>query len=272
MTDSDRLDYYRRLKFPEEITEKLIILSKSFNYDQYIDLIKKLTIPSDSKAAYLELKEILEDDSNNLKLLFYYLEASFRTYKIYRFLNIPDTIFINTLKALSRFLYEQKEISGTYRFSTGWWAYRHLNLTLFRIEELEFELTTYRDKKVISIHIPTDVTFSPKNVDEAIEKAKIFIKKFFPEYENKAFICSSWLLAPELKKFLKENSNILEFQKRFNILETKESSEFLEYLYKVDPTTTDFEKLPENTTLQRQVKEYLLDNGTISWTTGEIIR
>lgn len=36
-----------------------------------------------------------------------------------------------------------------------------------------------------------------------------FVKKFYPELDLKVFLCSSWMLAPELKELLKPDSNIL---------------------------------------------------------------
>lgn len=70
-------------------------------------------------------------------------------------------------------------------------------------------------------------------------------------------ICGSWLLAPALKKLLPENSRILRFQKSF-VLTSQEADSpgALDWVY--GRRDIPFADIPEDTFLQRRLKEYFL--------------
>ena len=81
-------------------------------------------------------------------------------------------------------------------------------------------------------------------------------------------ICNSWLLSPELGSMLAENSNIKKFQNRFEIVrENKEDREYIEWLFQ-RLENTPYEELPENTSLQKKVKQLLLNGGNIGTALG----
>lgn len=133
---------------------------------------------------------------------------------------------------------------------------------MFRIGELEYEMKHINDKPVIDIHIPSDADFSKNACDESLNFAHRFFAKFFPEYENCEYRCHSWLLAPELRNMLSPETNIINFQDRFVIVDKGEpDTEFIEWLY--NTKSKNYENLPENTSLQRNMKRYLLSGGTI---------
>jgi hypothetical protein len=61
---------------------------------------------------------------------------------------------------------------------------------------------------------------------------------------------------------LKDSSNILSFQTRFEIFNEGEiGTDFIEWLYNTE--STDYAMLPENTSLQRNMKKYILSGGVI---------
>jgi len=73
--------------------------------------------------------------------------------------------------------------------------------------------------------------------------------------------CHSWLLSPQLPSLLRESSNIIRFQNRFRITpESAQTSDFLEWIYK--NKTIPYADLPENTSLQKLLKQHLLQGGT----------
>ncbi|MFR1984187.1 MAG: hypothetical protein ACLS4Z_11125, partial [Christensenellaceae bacterium] len=79
--------------------------------------------------------------------------------------------------------------------------------------------------------------------------------------EGKTFCCS-WLLSPALEKLLPETSKILGFQRRFDVLYVNEDEDgYKQWVFK----TIDLppERFPENTTLQRNMKAYVLAGGKI---------
>ena len=127
---------------------------------------------------------------------------------------------------------------------------------------MEYEIKHIDDEIVIGIHIPSDVDFSPSAIDESLASAKQFFSEHYPELSKAEYRCHSWLLDKQLRKMLKDSSNILSFQNRFEIFDEGEiSTDFIEWLY--NTRTTDYYTLPENTSLQRNVKMHILSDGIV---------
>ncbi|MGL4950474.1 MAG: hypothetical protein ACRC4M_01370, partial [Mycoplasma sp.] len=84
----------------------------------------------------------------------------------------------------------------------------------------------------LELHILVGVDFSKKSRTQSFKEIKSFIKKFFPEYPNYVTISSTWFLSPELKKVLKDDSNILDFASDFKILQYIEDPYyFFQYIF-----------------------------------------
>ena len=81
--------------------------------------------------------------------------------------------------------------------------------------------------------------------------------------------CDSWMLVPVLQKLLPPSANILKFQNRFEILRVEEESRAVLDWICPDPTVP-YEQLPEDTTLQRNIKKYLLSGGKFGWALGRL--
>ena len=75
-------------------------------------------------------------------------------------------------------------------------------------------------------------------------------------------MCHSWLLDETLKKFLKEGSNILEFQKMFYPVSKREDDAILRFMFKYHiETREELNECPANTQFAKNVKEYALSGG-----------
>ncbi|MBE5843989.1 MAG: hypothetical protein E7302_07365 [Butyrivibrio sp.] len=188
---------------------------------------------------------------------------------------IPDEIFIATMGAFSRFVNEHYVSYGNYGFDRYFWTTRQANAKLFRIGELEYELVDEKPGSA-DIHIPSDASLLPDKLNDSVSKAKTFFSEFFPEKKVERFVLDSWLLSPELKKLLPESSHILHFQAAFDITESNpEPNGFLEWVYKIPGSrldNVDFESLSEDTSLQRNMKAFLLQGGKIGDACGILSR
>ena len=97
-----------------------------------------------------------------------------------------------------------------------------------------------------------------------------FINKYFPLYKDWPMICESWLLSPNLKKYLNSNSNILLFQSYFDITNIHENdTSFFEWLFNVNGVI-DYDKLNAKTSLQINVKNALINNEKIGSAFGKL--
>ena len=136
-------------------------------------------------------------------------------------------------------------------------------MNIFRIGALEYQFKEYEGEKVIGLHIPSDADLSGESVDASFRQAELFFGTYYKEYEYSRYTCNSWLMAPALSPLLSGGSNILSFQNRFDIIrEDREDKEYIEWLFQV-PADTEYTDLPQRTSLQRKVRELLLQGGTV---------
>ncbi len=77
----------------------------------------------------------------------------------------------------------------------------------------------------------------------------------------------------QLKEMLREDSNIISFQKRFALLDAGEgSTEPIKWVFNRDCAgCADYVNLPEETSLQKKMKRHLLSGGTIRNAYGIIL-
>ena len=101
----------------------------------------------------------------------------------------------------------------------------------------------------LNVHIPEGQPLSHEACLASYARAKVFFAEkfnFVPQY----FCCHSWLLAPELKEILPQDSNILKFAADFDIICTDESSDAAWRIF------GSKKPLPQDTALQRAAKAW----------------
>ena len=233
-----------------------------------IDQLKPLLLsPETREEGEQKLKQLLQEDPNGIRMLTVMLIFAVDAYAKYLKNGISETIYVETMKCFSRFVAEHQVSFGVPGFDRSFWTSRQISLMLFRIGELEYELDQHQGKPVISIHIPSDAKLQKENLISSIKMAKQFFMKLAPEYAKTDWICSSWLLAPVLRNLLPKESRILLFQDFFEIMEEQEDSrDYLEWVYQLkveDEEQVDFHQLPETTSLQKKMKQYLLKGGLV---------
>lgn len=246
----------------KDIRKRVLDFDKSFNYCTALKFMDKFQDRNTREEGRLKLKYILGEDIYGVKILTCMLHCAAEAYTKYEQLGISNKIFADTMKCFTRFINEHYESYGYYAFDRDWWTTRQISLQLFRIGELEYELGIVDGKKTIKLHIPSDAFIMQEKCDKSLSEAKKLISTKFTDYGERDWTCHSWLLSSALIKLLPVDSNILRFQRRFRILSCNEDSdEFLEWVYK----RKDFllKELPENTTLQRNMKKYLLSGGKV---------
>ena len=167
-----------------------------------------------------------------------------------------------------RFLGETLVSAGKLQYDRWWWTVRQAGFQLFRVGELEYEIVREEDETYIDMHIPSDADFSPARVDESLALAAAFLRAHFPDVAACQLYCHSWLLARELRDMLPESSNILSFQRRFEILSEDEGERSCHWVFQTK--NEDIPSLPENTSLQRKMKAHFLAGGLIHGARGRL--
>lgn len=261
-------ELYQLIDLQAEMIQKLRTIREEIYLSEWEEYLEKLMDEKTAAKSYEELKKVLGEDKEHLKMLYCQLECARRVFDRYQEKHIPQIIYRDTMKCFTRFIEECKGKNGRMFFDRGWWTYRQLSMKIFRIGELEYELNEYEGEKVIGIHVPSDADFSKEAVDNSLKQAGIFFHTYYGSYPYKKYTCNSWLLSPSLKPLLSEKSNILSFQKRFEIIrEENEGREYIEWLFQV-PSDTENASLPAETSLQKKVRELLLHGGNVGCAYG----
>lgn len=255
------IDICKKINAPQEmlkyISEKLVPL----------EVLQSLTDIGTAYNAYEQLKELLGNDNNGLKMFACMLNAATITYEKYCHYGINEKIFTDTMYCFTRFVKEHKASYGVYGFDRGWWTYRQLSCVLFKIGELEYEYCD--NEKTIHLHIPSGSDISMENCKKSLNEFNSFTSKYFPG-KKCPIVCNSWLLSPALDNLLSPQSNIIKFKKSFDITSwNKTENEFLQWVY--GNVNIEYDKLPEKTSLQRNMKEYLMNGGVVGSAFGRLI-
>jgi hypothetical protein len=138
-------------------------------------------------------------------------------------------------------------------------------MRVFRLGQLEYELLPDGN---IAMHIPTGSDLKPACVKQSVRCAKAFMDRYFPERSNARYTCNSWLLSPALSDLLSQESNILAFQKLFELTDLDpEAMDYVSWLFQRLPGA-DAGDFPENTSLQRRAKQFILSGGRIGKAAG----
>ena len=247
----------RIINMPEEVTQQLLEIHSSLEMFPCLDLLMQAETWSEGLA---QLKEAVGDDPGGFRRLCCMLRCALRARAEYDRLGISGEIYGDTMAAFSRFVREHKASYGRYGFDRGFWTTRQVSCKLFRIGQLEYELTDLNDEPVISLHIPTDVELRPEVLRPSLAEGLAELHRLFPEYADSKTYCHSWLLSPILKDLLPETSNILRFQELFDI-EADEIPGKDVLLWVFRNPKLPREDYPENTSLQRKLKQFFLEGG-----------
>lgn len=244
--------------------------------------LKNLSVTEEEYSLYRKLYfedrekffSVLEGKENfRLLFLYCYCRLAAEDFEKYIEKNIPEQVYWDTFSDISIWCMNCFNQFGEYGLQEYRWLYRHIDLTLFRLGRLQFEkaespkaIETENIKKgdrVINIHIPQGEKLG-------FEASKKSLKWAFEVFgKDVPYLCCSWLLCPDLKNVLDENSNILKFQSLFSIVETNyESREGEKRIFgNINDNACEY---PENTSLQRNAKSYLISGGKFGDSLGII--
>lgn len=257
---------YQLLELPNAVIKALKEYGENKTTVIDLNIKEKLLDRNSWDDGIIMLKEFVGDDPDGMKILWEMLNLALESYEEYEKRKIPTQIYVDTMKFCTRFVEDHHRLLGSYKFVWAHWFPRQLTLQEFRIGCLEYEFVE-TDEKTISIHIPSDADLRQKAIFESLNAFYDFRKRFFPEWENVKMSCNSWLLSPALKELLDNTSNIINFQKLFVIETTNyDSMSVLKWVFPGHDEIS--EQLQENTSLQRKMKEYLLQGKKVGCSKG----
>ena len=104
----------------------------------------------------------------------------------------------------------------------------------------------------------------PEDCQASYDAAARFYHQRFGD-ENIVIGCYSWLLSPDLDALLPETSNILAFAHQYTLTEAPPDTTYdhLVYAFGVHEKPEDLAFLPENSSLQRALKAWLMEGNVL---------
>ncbi len=135
----------------------------------------------------------------------------------------------------------------------------------------EWELVLQNGDAIVSLHIPRQTDFSPEAISKSLEEGFALAQKCYPEFHFKAFYCCSWLLSPVLNQVLGEKAKISSFSSRFHRYPQKSGGKSVFGYVFPKKASKCYDTLPENTTLQRELKKWFQDGKYVYDTAGVIL-
>lgn len=162
------------------------------------------------------------------------------------------------------------------RISQMLWGAYFINMKIIEVGRLQYELCFYNpitelpNEVHIKIHIPRGSKLYVEDVKDSIINSRLYVKKYF-NIENPNYYCSSWLLSKELHEVVDKDSNIYNFYTLFDIVKIggDASSDILNFVFGLNECN-NYDVLPENTSLQRKLKEMLINNKPIKLGIGKL--
>jgi len=204
---------------------------------------------------------------------------------------IPEDISWATLSDLGRHVGLHRRRFGATGLDSPRWLGLHFGGALFALGRLQF--TPYRlrtglggplfwyddatlrtlgpgfqpGNPVLGVHIPEAGPLTPASCDESFRSAKAFFPKHFPEQTYRIATCTSWLLDDQLAAYLPPESNIVRFQRRFELVPGARDDDAI-FRYVFDRVPASLDELSPQSRLDRAVVAHVRAGGRWRVRTG----
>jgi len=267
--------------FNDEIFKKINV-----HYKEFSELFA-----SNRKEYYAKEKELAEELRIDFSVLNMFIFINFACDAKTKFdeKGIDEKIYYDTMLDITISAEVYHHSSGKYGLDDARleWLWRHLELVIFTLGRLQFEITSLThdiplyltpsgafvptkegNREILtkgafslSTHIPEGPKMYHEDCIDCYKKAKIFFKKHFGQ-DVLFCTCWSWLISPQLRLWLGNDSNIIKFQRDYVLVNEVPSDGTIYYLYLIKKDNPD--DYPENTSLQRKVKAFIKSGGIVT--------
>lgn len=240
----------------------------------------------DTTLSFLEKAQMLaqtEKDIYMLQLLFWlhcipYLEQD------YLRLEIGKDVLVSSLMDLAYKNRECKKLNGCRGVNT-YWFYLFFWCKMFGLGRLQYQTVVYEKEiytsgdyvlkpgdRVYKCHIPSSGKLTPQLCMDSLDKAYNFFKD---ELKDNVLpvCCASWLLFPNYaEKVYPDGSNLKAFSQLFDVVSMTETEKFtIAQIVFGMPYSADLDKLPQDTSLQRNFVSYIKSGGNFGMGYGILL-
>ena len=271
-------------KFPDEasrtLTNMFDIIMGSENKDKYfVRFVEDFW--NDKDTDYDKVFEDLSVFATSISIHPYSIHLLFllclcpHTRELYKKDRLDESVFNDSMEDFRIAMMECYEVYEVWGTHYGRWQLAFCKMQVIAFGRLQFGTSRFgcdyhknhfhvrENDLVIVTHIPSGGPLFRSSCLESYARAeKYYRKKYRKEFSNKPmpFVGYSWMLYPPIKDILVENSNLIRFVNDYDIYhcDTQNMDEDLWRVfgkeYKKPP-----EELPQNTRLQRNMVNWLLE-------------
>jgi hypothetical protein len=156
--------------------------------------------------------------------------------------HIPNDVIERTMSVLARHSATHEVKYGTVGVEAGWWLLPTLRAEMLHIGSLQFHYITVgvgtlfpspwydaaeaakrgpgfrQGDASIGLHIPRGTDLDPASIDETFDEARKVLGRLWPATQRRLAICQTWMFDDRLVRELRPDSNIVSFQRRFQLL------------------------------------------------------
>lgn len=175
-----------------------------------------------------------------------FLAALPRVRQLHRTRGVADDVSWATLSDLGRHTAIDRRLHGSGGLRNAHWISLHFSGGIYELGRLQFEPRADE----LSIHIPASGPLTPVACDESLARAVAF-------FGPRDALCTSWLLDPALADYLPHDSNIVLFQRRFELVDPglEADDDVLRFVFR--RLEADLDELPQLTSLERAIVAHM---------------
>lgn len=198
-----------------------------------------------------------------------------RTLAWYASVGIPEPVAVGSLSDLRRHTAIHRRVHATTGIDAAWWMTLCLRAEIIDLGRLQYHRFRFgkseesplwyppeRQRELglgfrdgddsLGIHIPEGPPLTPQTVKESLETAAEFFPRYFPSERRRIATCMSWMLDDQLAEYLAPDSNIILFQRLFELVpgSYEGDGEVRNFVFRVGPRVP-VDALPQRTSLER---------------------
>lgn len=267
--------------FPQGAAEALIEAADRLEKAGMLEKLRELeepltyeTRPVESLLAEMDEMAKKADVFPNTVYLLSYLFCAESLSDRYKELGFPQELFDGFIRNIISCMHECYSLHKTWGVLHGTWHQGFLILKRFSIGVFIVDVKTYpyeaytkegitveKDSRVYYLHIPTGTSLKKEDRIRSYKMAySFFSEKTIGKYM--CFVCNSWLLYPEHRKLLPQNSKILDFMNDFEIIRQTDRDSFRDAWRVFGAAHTEpMEKWPAETSFQKAYLNWLRQGG-----------
>ena len=140
-----------------------------------------------------------------------------------------------------------------------------------QLDEKEWNEILKGGDAVLGVHIPATGPMDYTRCCRSFARSLPFFKRHFPDFEPRAYTCSSWLLDRQLKDHLSADTNIVRFLNEWNLIPEPDADQKQTIERVFGQVGPDIDTWPRNTSLQKIIANHMKKGGCWRMGAGIVI-